>query len=169
MSETYRYNPTDYNQRGLRKSDLKSFRDVVKDMEEDFHALHPSDYAWNLYGNSKVMRLLEKACGANSKFSYGMELTKGRQFHPIFDPRANFQMGLFSELITVYGIDSAYMTKKNEYGYPIINEEKGIFPLTLLIDDDMEDGVVRLAKPIFDDGDDDEVDIPIDVKELSLV
>ena len=43
------------------------------------------------------------------------------------------------------------MTEFDEFGYPVFGKENGIFPLTLLIDETMSDGVVRLATPTSDD------------------
>ena len=53
------------------------------------------------------------------------------------------------------------MPEFDEYDYPIIDGEKRIFPLTLLIDDFMREGEVRLAVPTID-GDECE-DVIIDV------
>jgi hypothetical protein len=65
----------------------------------------------------------------------------------------------------VYGIDSAFMTKFDEYGYPVLDENGDIFPLTLLVDNTMQDNEVRLAVPTMDDGDETE-DVTIDVPQL---
>ena len=72
------------------------------------------------------------------------------------DPRINHEMDMHSERIYVYGIDSAFMTKYDENGYPVMEEESGIYPLTLLIDDNMNNGSVRLAVPTSDDTEDSE-------------
>ena len=58
------------------------------------------------------------------------------------DPFANHAMEKYSPNITVYGIDSAFMEK-----------EDAIYPLTLLIDDSMRNGTLRLASPTSDDED----------------
>jgi hypothetical protein len=71
-------------------------------------------------------------------------------------------MDQFSKKIYVYGIDSAFMTEFDEYGYPILDEDSDIFPLTLLVDNTMRDNEVRLAVPTMDDGDETE-DVIIDV------
>ena len=63
ITETYTFNPDDYRN-GRRKTDGKTFREVVKEFERDFHQRHRDDYALNLYANSATMRLLEKSCGA---------------------------------------------------------------------------------------------------------
>lgn len=54
-----------------------------------------------------------------------------------------------SRHIFVYGIDSAYMETSD--GHIAIDEEKGIYPLTLLIDNSMRNGIIRLAMPTSDD------------------
>ena len=70
-----------------------------------------------------------------------------------------------SQHIYVYGIDSAFMTEFDEYGYPVWDEDGDIYPLTLLVDNAMSDGIVRLAVPIGDDGDEMEV-APIEVTQF---
>ena len=144
ITETYTFNPEDYRD-GRRKTDDKTFREVVKDFERDFHQRHRDDYALNLYANSSTMRLLEKSCGAASFLSYGMDLTQGHTFDAEQD----------------YGIDSAYMETPD--GNIAIDEEAGIFPLTLLIDNSMHDGTLRLATPTTDDDGEEEnvvIDLP---------
>jgi len=42
------------------------------------------------------------------------------------------------------------MNQFDSSGYPIIDEEKGIYPLTLLLDNDMRDGTFRLSVPSID-------------------
>lgn len=74
-------------------------------------------------------------------------------------------MDKHSKHIYVYGIDSAYMTEFDEYGYPIFGENSDIYPLTLLIDKTMKDGEVRLAVPTLDDGDD-TVKVPVGVPQF---
>ena len=162
ISEDYYYNPDDYNEKGRRKSDGMTFRDVVKGFERDFHDIHTADYAMNLYGNSFTMRLLAKSCDAASFLVYGMDLTQGESFDAKMDPYINHEMNQSCPYIFVYGIDSAFMTVFDEYGYPIVDEDKDIYPLTLLVDSTMRDGVVRLAVPTMD-GDNEEsviVDVP---------
>ncbi|MDE5574159.1 MAG: hypothetical protein K2I87_00420 [Bacteroidales bacterium] len=141
ITETYTFNPQDYHN-GLRKTDGKSFRDVVKEFEYDFHNRHSCEYADFLYANASTMHLLEKACGAAPFLSYGMYLTQGHAFDAVQDPFANHAMEKYSPNITVYGIDSAFMEK-----------EDAIYPLTLLIDDSMRNGTLRLASPTSDDED----------------
>lgn len=63
-------------------------------------------------------------------------------------------MEAYSRNVTVYGIDSAYMETPD--GDIAIDEEAGIFPLTLLIDNSMRDGTLRLATPTTDEGDEEE-------------
>ena len=73
ISETYSYNPNDFNERGRRVSDGLSFRKLIEEFEIDFHRLHSTEYAANLYGNSKTMMLLERACDAAPFMMYGMD------------------------------------------------------------------------------------------------
>lgn len=159
--ETYYYNPEDFNEKGRRKSDGVTFRNLIKDYERDFHNRHTTEYALNLYGNSQTMRLLEKSCDAAPFVMYGMDLTQGESFDAEKDPYINHQMESYSRYIYVYGIDSAFMTEFDENDYPIINEDSDIFPLTLLIDSSMRYGEVRLAVPTTDDGDKDTITIDI--------
>ena len=140
ITETYYFKPTDFNEKGRRISDGVTFRDVVKEFERDFHERHSTEYALNLYANSQTM-----------------------DFDAVQDPFVNHEMEKRSEKIYVYGIDSAFMTEFDEYGYPILNEDSDIYPLTLLVDDAMRYGELRLAVPTLDDGDETEnftIDIP---------
>lgn len=146
--ETYTFNSEDYRN-GVRKADGKTFRDVVKEFEYDFHNRHSSEYALNLYANSATMHLLEKSCDAAPFLSYGMDLTQGDSFDAVQDPFVNHAIEKYSQNIIVYGIDSAYMETLD--GNAAIGEEKGIYPLTLLIDNSMRDGTLRLATPTSDD------------------
>lgn len=59
----------------------------------------------------------------------------------------------------------AYMTEFEENGYPILDDDKGIYPLTLLIDDTMREDEVRLSVPTMDDGDETE-DVTINVPQF---
>ena len=155
--ESYYFAPSDFNHNGRRLSDGKTFRDIVKDFERDFHFRHSTEYALNLYGSTHTMILLSKSCDAAPFLTYGMDLTQGRAFDAEKDPFINHQMDIHSKKILVYGIDSAYMDKFDKNGYPIIEENSGIHPLTLLIDDKMPDNIVKLAVPTT--GDDDESDL----------
>ena len=166
ITETYTFNPQDYHN-GLRKTDGKSFRDVVKEFEYDFHNRHSCEYADFLYANASTMHLLEKACGAAPFLSYGMYLTQGTTFDAVKDPFLNHGMEKYSRNITVYGIDSAYM-KTTDGQYIGIDEEKDIYPLTLLIDDTMRDGTLRLASPTSDDDEGDE-NVVIDSPKFAYV
>ena len=74
-------------------------------------------------------------------------------------------MDKHSKNIYVYGIDSAFMNEFDKFGYPVINENSDIYPLTLLVDNTMRDDEVRLATPTFDDGDD-AVNVPIDIPQF---
>lgn len=162
LYKTYYFVPTDYDNRGRRKSDGMTFRDVVKAFEYDFHETYNTEYALNLYANARTMELLAKSNDAAPFLVYGMDLTQGKSFDAIQDPYANHEMEKYSPNIYVYGIDSAFMTEFDEYGYPVLNEDSGIFPLTLLVDNTMRDNEVRLAVPTMDDGDETE-DVIIDV------
>jgi hypothetical protein len=56
------------------------------------------------------------------------------------------------------------MTDFDENGYPILTEDSEIYPLTLLVDKTMSDGMIKLSTPTLDDGDDETetniVDVP---------
>ena len=162
LYKTYYFDPADYDNRGRRKSDGKSFRDVVKEFEYDFHDTYSTEYALNLYANSLTMALLAKSNDAAPFLVYGMDLTQGKSFDAIQDPYVNHEMEKYSPNIYVYGIDSAFMTEFDEYGYPVLDEDSNIFPLTLLVDNTMRDDEVRLAVPTMDDRDETE-DVVIDV------
>lgn len=168
LSKKYYFSPSDFNTLGRRKSDGMTFRDVIKEFEYDFHETYSTEYALNLYANSKTMALLAKSNDAAPFLIYGMELTQGKTFDAIQDPYVNHEMEKYSPNINVYGIDSAFMTDFDEYGYPILDEDSDIFPLTLLVDDTMRDDEVRLAVPTVDDGDETE-DVIIDVPKFEYV
>ena len=162
LYKTYYFVPTDYDNRGRRKSDGKTFRDVVKEFEYDFHDTYSNEYALNLYANSLTMALLAKSSDAAPFLVYGMDLTQGKSFDAVQDPYVNHEMEKYSPNIYVYGIDSAFMTEFDEYGYPVLDEDSDIYPLTLLVDNTMRDDEVRLAVPTMDDRDETE-DVVIDV------
>ncbi len=162
LYKTYYFNPADYDNRGRRKSDGKTFRDVVKEFEYDFHETYSTEYALNLYANSLTMALLAKSNDAAPFLLYGMDLTQGKSFDAVQDPFVNHEMDKYSPNIYVYGIDSAFMTEFDEYGYPVLDENSDIFPLTLLVDNTMRNDELRLAVPTMDDGDETE-DVIIDV------
>ena len=166
ISETYYFSPANYNERGRRKTDDLTFRDVIKEFERDFHECHSTEYALNLYANSQTMILLAKSCDAAPFLVYGMDLTQGKAFDAEKDPYVNRKMEKYSERIFVYGIDSAFMTEFDEYGYPIFDEDSDIYPLTLLVDNNMRDGTIRLAVPSMDDDDDELEPVTIDVPQL---
>lgn len=162
LYKIYYFDPADYDNRGRRKSDGKTFRDVVKEFEYDFHDTYSTEYALNLYANSLTMALLAKSNDAAPFLIYGMDLTQGKSFDAVQDPFVNHEMEKYSPNIYVYGIDSAFMTEFDEYGYPVLDENSDIYPLTLLVDNTMRDSEVRLAVPTMDDGDETE-DVTIDV------
>ena len=169
LSETYHFHPLDYDSEGLNRKNGQTFRSFIAECEYAFHDAHSAEYAWMLYANSQTMLLLAKSKGANKNFIYGMDLTKGKHFHPVEDPFVNGEMDKHSKFITVYGIDSAFMTECDTNGFPFIDEEKGIYPLTLLVDNTMRDGTVRLAVP-DDDNDSEEVEpVIIDVPHFEYV
>ena len=165
LYKTYYFDSADYDKRGRRKSDGKSFRDVIKEFEYDFHDTYSTEYALNLYANSRTMALLAKSNYAAPFLTYGMDLTQGKSFDAVQDPFVNHEMEKYSPSIYVYGIDSAFMTEFDEYGYPILDENSDIYPLTLLVDDTMRDNEVRLAVPTMDDGDETE-DVTINVPQF---
>ena len=162
LYKIYHFNPADYDNNGRRKSDGKTFRDVIKEFEYDFHDTYSAEYALNLYANSLTMALLAKSNDAVPFLVYGMDLTQGNSFDATQDPFVNHEMEKYSQNIYVYGIDSAFMTEFDEYGYPILDEDSDIFPITLLVDSAMRNNEVRLAVPTMDDGDETE-DVIIDV------
>lgn len=168
ISEIYYYKPSDFNQDGRRKSDGKTFRDFIKECEIDFHKRHSTEYAYNLYANSQTMALLALSNNAAPFFIYGMDLTQGITFDPVKDPYINHEMDKYSNYIFVYGIDSAFMSEFDENGYPVLNEDSEIFPLTLLVDDKMHNNEIRLAVPKTDDGDESE-DVIINVPKFEYV
>ena len=125
LYKTYYFDPADYDERGRRKSDGKSFPFLT----------------------------------------YGMDLTQGKSFDAVQDPFVNHEMEKYSPSVYVYGIDSAFMTEFDEYGYPILDENSDIYPLTLLVDSSMRNNEVRLAVPTMDDGDETE-DVTINVPQF---
>lgn len=165
LYKTYYFDSADYDKRGRRKSDGKSFRDVIKEFEYDFHDTYSTEYALNIYANSRTMALLAKSNDAAPFLTYGMDLTQGKLFDAVQDPYVNHEMEKYSPNIYVYGIDSAFMTEFDEYGYPVLDEDSDIYPLTLLVDDTMRDNEVRLAVPTMDDGDETE-DVTINVPQF---
>ena len=112
------------------------------------------------------MNLLARSCDAAPFLLYGMELTEGKAFDAEKDPYRNHQMDQHSQHIYVYGIDSAYMTEFEENGYPILDDDKDIYPLTLLIDDTMREDEVRLAVPTMDDDGDETENVTINVPQF---
>ena len=166
ISETYYFNPAIFDCNSRSKDDGMTFRNLIKCYERDFHKVHSTEYALNLYANSHTMNLLAKSCNAAPFMIYGMDLTQGRSFDAEKDPYINHQMETHSNYIYVYGIDSAYMTEFDEHGYPIIDEDSDIYPLTLLIDDNMRDGTIRLAVPTSEDDGDELEPVTIDIPQF---
>jgi len=66
----------------------------------------------------------------------------------------------------LYGMDLTQGKEFDEYGYPILNDDNDIYPLTLLVDDAMRYGELRLAVPTLDDGDDETENVTIDVPQF---
>ena len=99
ISENYYFIPADYNERGRRKTDDMTFRDVIKEFERDFHKCHTTEYALNLYANSQTMNLLARSCDAAPFLTYGMDLTQGMAFdaekdlYREYDPAGNQEIG----------------------------------------------------------------------------
>lgn len=64
--KNYSFIPAEYDSRGRRKCDGKTFRDVVKEFEYDFHETYSSEYALNFmqtpvrwhFWRNQMMRLL---------------------------------------------------------------------------------------------------------------
>jgi hypothetical protein len=168
LYKIYHFNPADYDNNGRRKSDGKTFRDVIKEFEYDFHDTYSAEYALNLYANSLTMALLAKSNDAAPFLVYGMDLTQGNGFDATNDPFINHEMDKQSKCIYVYGIDSAFMTNFDEYGIPILSEDEDIYPLTLLVAETMRDGTIRLAVPTLDDDFENEI-IPVEAPKYELV
>lgn len=168
ICETYRFRMTDFDAQGRRKSDGETFRNVIKTCERDFHTRHISEYAINLYANSRTMYLLQCSCDANPQLMYGMDLTQTNSFDPRLDPSINHAIDKASKYILVYGIDSAFMTEFDESGYPVLDEECEIYPLTLLIDSMMSDGTLRLSVPTTEE-DQEENTVTINTPKLQSV
>ena len=96
--------------------------------------------------------VLDYLFSSTRKLQFYVELA--RTFDPIEDPLINSKIDIYSKYVTVYGIDSAFMDKFEDNGYPVIDEENEIYPLTLLIDSSLPDGTIKLSH--HDDDDDDE-------------
>jgi hypothetical protein len=161
ITETYRFLSEDFDITGRNCNNGNTFRNLVKDFERDFHKCHPSHYATFLFANHQTMLLLQHSCDADNNMSYGMDLIDGN-----FDPATNWEIETHSKYKTVYGIDSAY--SQEAYSKEDDAFKNGAYPLTLLIDDKLHDGVVVL-KYLDDDDDADEVITPVDVDVEVLV
>lgn len=170
VSISYNFNLADFSENGRRLDDGKTFRDVVKDFERAFHEsmvmnlkkalsavesldcsfdyVPSAEYASCMYANRQTMNLLAKSNIAEPFMTYGMELYHGSVFEPAKDSVLNKDYDKLSETVLVYGIDSAFLTEFDEYDYPVIDVDSGIYPLTLLLDNTMNDGEIRLATPL---------------------
>jgi hypothetical protein len=164
IKETYNFSPKDFDINGKRISDGKPFRELLKEFEFDFHTRHPNYYALYLFANHQTMLILSRSRNAKSNMIYGMDLIEGD-----FDPTTNhfIEKASNKKNIIVYGIDSAFM-QPDENGISRIDEEKMIYPLTLLIDNKMKDGVLQLKYLDDDDTNDEDCNIPINVDESSF-
>jgi hypothetical protein len=164
ITESYHFHPSDFNLQGRRMSDKETFRSVLKTWERDFHQSHSEYYAEYMYANRRTMLLLQHSCDADPRMLYGMD------YFGEFDPSISIKMEMAgmkndSETIVVYGIDSAYMSIN---GYVArFDEDKGNYPLTLLTDNELPDGVVKLMCPDDDDDDFEEELLPIDFEFLT--
>jgi len=160
IKETYYFSPRDFDINGKRVSDGTPFREILKEFEYDFHSRHSNHYALYLFANGNTMLLLSHSCNARKDMIYGMDLIDDD-----FDPDTNHimeEVGI-PKYITVYGIDSAFMTLDKD-GIPEIDEEKKIYPLTLLVDSKLKDGVLQLKYLDDDDDEEDLVTEPVDVE-----
>lgn len=164
IKETYHFTPHDFDSNGKRMSDGTPFREVLKEFEQDFHSRHSNYYALYLFANTRTMLILSRSCNAKENMIYGMDLVDSE-----FDPTTNhlIEEASSGENIVVYGIDSAFMVL-DENGIPKIDEQKMIFPLTLLIDNGLSDGVLHL-KYLDDDKDTDLIFEPKNIVKLSKV
>ena len=163
IKETYYFSHQDFDSKGRRITDNLPFFRILRGFEGDFHTRHPDYYALYLFANSRTMFILSRSCNAKENMIYGMDLVEGD-----FDPQTNhfIEQASSKENIIVYGIDSAFMLP-DKNGIPRIDEEKMIYPLTLLIDNKMKDGVLHLK--YLDDSEDEDFDAqPINVDENSL-
>lgn len=158
IKEIYNFSPFDFDGNGKRVSDGIPFRDVLKEFEFDFHDCHLNYYALYMFANQSTMLLLSRSCNARKNLIYGMDLVESE-----FDPTTNFCIEEASsmEYVIVYGIDSAFMLCDDQ-GIARIDEDKKLYPLTLLVDENMRDGVLYL-KYLDDDreNDDDYVTEPV--------
>jgi hypothetical protein len=157
IKETYYFSPNDFNVKGRHRMNDKTFREVVKEFERDFHKRHPSHFGIYLFANKNTMLLLQYSCDADANLIYGMDLIDGE-----FDPATNWKIENHSQYTTVYAIDSAYSFE----AYSDNEFKDGAYPLTLLIDDRLSNGTL-LLKYLDDDEADDEVNpVGVDVEIL---
>ncbi|MDR1582862.1 MAG: hypothetical protein LBS55_06320 [Prevotellaceae bacterium] len=148
----YYFLPYEFDGNGRKHVDGTPFREIVKNFERDFRRRHPSHFASFFFSNSRTMLLLRYSCDADENTIYGMDLIEGD-----FDPETNYNIEKDGKYKVVYGIDSAYSQ---------IDEDA--YPLTLLIDDKLPDGMVVL-KYLDDNQNDDIVLTPVGVDEKVLV
>jgi len=161
IKETYYFSPYDFDINGKRVSDGVPFREILKEFEYDFHSRHSNHYALYLFANSGTMLLLSHSCNARENLIYGMELIDDE-----FDPTTNhlIEEASTKKNIVVYGIDSAFLPL-DKNGIPKIDEEKKIYPLTLLVDNKSKDGVLQLKYLDDDDKEDEDfVTEPVNVE-----
>jgi len=164
MNKVYYFPPYDFDANGRRVSDGVPFREIVKEFERDFHLNHSHRYEHLLFANSRTMLLLSRSCDAKENLIYGSEVIDDY----FIDPHTNhlIEEASTKEYIVVYGIDSAFMPVDKD-GIALIDYDKKIFPLALLIDDNLSDGIIILIYKDDDDSRDDErVNEPVDIEEL---
>ena len=166
IKETYHFLPRDFDINGKRVSDGNHFREILKEFECDFHARHSNYYALFLFANTQTMLLLSRSCNAKENMIYGMDLIG---VDSDFEPNINHLIEEASNRknIVVYGIDSAFMLP-DKNGIPKIDEEKMIYPLTLLIDNNMKDGMLYLKYLDDDNENGEDCLIPINVDEKQI-
>ncbi|MDR0769167.1 MAG: hypothetical protein LBE71_04615 [Dysgonamonadaceae bacterium] len=152
IQEHYYFSPFEFDVNGRRHTDGTPFREIVKDFERDFRRRHPSHFACFFFSNNCTMLLLQYSCDTDGNTIYGMDLIEG-----VFDPETNYNIEKYSKYKVVYGIDSAYSQIDDD-----------AYPLTLLIDDKLPDGMVVL-KYLDDNQNDDTVLTPVGVDEKVLV
>ena len=165
ITETYYFIHQEFDTNGKRESDNISFRNLLKEFEIDFHTRHPNRYGQFMFANSRTMMLLSKSCNARDDMIYGMDLIDGE-----FNPTINHEIEKADNIgqnIVVYAIDSAYQPL-DEYGIPVIDGEKDIFPLTLLVDDSLKNGTLKLMYPSDDSSDEEWIPEPININVKSF-
>ena len=136
LIEHYTYKPEEYDIEDLHKESRQLFIDVIGRWEKDFHSKHPAFHANYLFGNQSTMSLIDHCLSfEGTNLRCGMEMIDGE-----INLDANMEIETYSDIQTVYGIDSAVLPDD--------------LPLLLIIDNSLSDGKI-LLKYIPDDDDDD--------------